>query len=136
MRVKARVRVRVKKRIIERKCYVTFLQSSGFSMIETLVAILLLGIISSLFIIFFNDIFSNPKIFLKGKALNAANEEINYSLAHKSAGDTSYFSENGVLFISREIEIIENIRKVEVKVLFHDQNTELTKLTVEDKFEN
>lgn len=78
-------------------------KDGGFSLIETLVAMLLLGLLVTFTVTFFNDLFDKPSIFLKNQALCIAYDEMNYCLNQKISTDTTYVSNQKNLSVNRNI---------------------------------
>lgn len=74
--------------------------NNGTTIIESLVVILLLGILVTLTTSFFTEIFNNQKM-LRGEALQLANQEVERTLSQQSVKDTSYLNENGNLKVIR-----------------------------------
>jgi len=96
-------------------------QDSGFSIIETLVTILIVGILIIIVSIFMETIFSNPRLFLKSKALYLGQEEINYVINHSAYTDTSYFNNKANLFVNRQITELDKVYKINVSVMKADE---------------
>ena len=76
--------------------------NDGTTIIESLVVILLLGILVTLTASFFTEIFNNKQM-LRGEALELANQEMERTLSQQSVNDTSYFNEKGNLRVIREV---------------------------------
>jgi len=87
----------------------------GTTILETLVVILLLGILVTLTASFFTTIFSN-KNMLKSDALQLAQQEINRVLSEKSENDTSYTNETENLKVQRIITKDEKLNSVEIMI--------------------
>lgn len=90
-------------------------EETGTTILESLVVILLLGILVTLTASFFSIIFNN-KNMLKGDALLLAQQEIERTLSEKSDHDTTYFSEYGNMEVKRLIRKEENKYLVDVIV--------------------
>jgi len=103
---------------------------SGYTIMETLVSILLIGIIITLFAMFFNQVFSNPKLLLRSEALNLANQEVERSINTKSTTDTSYTNNQANLRIERKIESEESLVKAIVSVKSVIAGKEILSLSV------
>lgn len=76
--------------------------NNGTTIIESLVVILLLGILLTLTASFFTEIFNNQKM-LRGEALQLANQEVERTLSQQSVNDTSYVNEKGNLKVIRKV---------------------------------
>ena len=87
----------------------------GTTILETLVVILLLGILVTLTAGFFTTIFNN-KYMLKGDALQLAQQEINRVLSEKSENDTTYTNETENLKVQRIITEDVDLNSVEVMI--------------------
>lgn len=90
-------------------------EENGTTILETLVVILLLGILVTLTAGFFTTIFNN-KNMLKGDALQLAQQEINRVLSEKSENDTTYTNEIENLKVQRNITKDEKLNFVEVMI--------------------
>lgn len=90
-------------------------EENGTTILETLVVILLLGILVTLTAGFFTTIFNN-KNMLKGDALQLAQQEINRVLSEKSENDTTYNNESENLKVQRIITKDEKLNCVEVMI--------------------
>lgn len=102
----------------------------GYIIIETLVGIIILGLVITFFAMFFNQIFGNSKILLKGDALILAKQEIERCIVVKATSDTSYFNIRGNLKIMRRIQIVENLSKADVVVASDSGRNEILSLSV------
>jgi Tfp pilus assembly protein PilV len=90
-------------------------KENGTTILETLVVILLLGILVTLTAGFFTTIFNN-KNMLKGDALQLAQQEISRTISETSEQDTSYSNGTGNLRVRRLVYKEEGLYKVEVLV--------------------
>jgi type II secretory pathway pseudopilin PulG len=88
-------------------------EEHGTTILETLVVILLLGILVTLTASFFTTIFRN-KNMLKAEALQMAQQEINRVLSEKCENDTTYNNLTENLKIHRMIIKEEKLSRVEV----------------------
>ena len=93
-----------------------FQMNSGFTIIETLVAIILLGLVSSMGIMVFNQLWGNKKIMLKKEAFVYASQEIDRCISEKIYSDTVYTNSSGSLSINRRIEPSGKLDKIMVIV--------------------
>lgn len=100
----------------------------GFSIIETLVGIVLLGIIAALSLSIYLNLLSNPKNFLRGEAFTLASQEVEYIKTFKPVTDTNYFNAKGTLQVNRQIEFQDSINHFSVKVSSKQKNIEIIKL--------
>jgi type II secretory pathway pseudopilin PulG len=91
------------------------IEENGTTILETLVVILLLGILVTLTAGFFTTIFNN-KNMLKGEALQLAQQEINRVLSEKSENDTTYKNKTENLKVQRIITKDEKLNYVEVMI--------------------
>lgn len=105
-------------------------KESGFSLIETLVSILVLGLIVTFSLVFFDKIYSNPQILLKGEALRLAELEMSYCINNKIATDTVYMNSGNNLMIERRVSDNKGLLNAEVKILPINQVKELISLEV------
>ena len=90
--------------------------SKGYTIIEILVAIIVLGLLVSFTSAFFNHIYKYPKILLSGEALFLAEQEIQNSISRKVYTDSLYFSERRNLRIHRKIHADKNLLNITVIV--------------------
>ncbi|MBI1937431.1 MAG: type II secretion system protein [Ignavibacteriales bacterium] len=106
---------------------------SGYTLIETLVSIGLLGVLIVLSAMVYKNFFSNPKILLRNEALYLANNEIVNSINKKIFTDTAYTNENKNLSIERKITGMGRFNRVEVVVTTVQDPKELVKLSADIK---
>lgn len=90
-------------------------EEKGTTILETLVVILLLGILVTLTTAFYSNIFSN-KNMLKADALQLANQEISKVLSERCISDTIYFNEKKNLKVERNIYQSELLNAVKVSI--------------------
>lgn len=90
-------------------------EENGTTILESLVVILLLGILITLTAGFFTTVFNN-KNMLKGEALLIAQQEISRTISEVSERDTSYTNETGNLSVRRIVYKDTELCKVEVLV--------------------
>lgn len=102
----------------------------GYTLMETLVGIIILGIVITFFAIFFNQTFANPRILLKGDAIILAKQEIDKCINIKAVKDTSYYNKNGNLKIIRSIKGVENLNQAVVVVASDSGRNEILYLSV------
>ena len=108
-------------------------EQSGFSLIETVVSIGLLGILVTLSVIAYTRFFDNPKILLRNEALYMANQEITNAVNKRRFTDTTYTNINGNLAVERNISDLQTYYKMEVAVIFVQNKMELVKLSADIK---
>lgn len=102
----------------------------GYTLVESLVGIIILGLVITFFAMFFNQIFGNPRILLKGEALIMASQELDRCLDIKAITDTSYFNRQGNLKIKRKVELIGKLNKAIVSVASDSGRNEILSLSV------
>lgn len=107
----------------------TLKNCDGFTMIETLTAISLLGIVSVLVVILFTGIFNNPKLLLKGEALLLAEQELRYSIDNEIISDTLYLSGFNGLELNRKVNRKDNLYEITVSVVFKPKSREILSLS-------
>lgn len=83
-------------------------------MVETLVGMVMLGIIVTLTIMFINSVLSNPKLLVRGEALNLAKNEISKCTLLKTTTDTLYNNKMGNMSIKRTV--VEGTKTIDLKV--------------------
>ena len=90
-------------------------EENGTTILESLVVILLLGILITLTAGFFTTVFNN-KNMLKGEALLLAQQEISRTISEASQRDTSYTNETGNLIVRRIVYKEDELCRIEVLV--------------------
>ncbi len=106
---------------------------SGYTLIETLVSIGLLGILIVLSATAYTRFFDNPKILLRNEALYMANQEITNSINKKIFTDTTYANENQNLEVRRNVFDVQKLYRIEVAVVFVQTQKELVRLSADMK---
>lgn len=101
----------------------------GYTLIESLVGIIIIGIVIVFFAVFFKQIFSNPKILLKSDAMILANQEIERCINYKISSDTSYLNNRQNLRIFRTITKSDKLNKVIVRVVTDSGRSEIISLS-------
>lgn len=96
------------------KIYIS--RKSGFTIIETLVAIILLGLVSTMGIMVFNQLWGNKAIMLKKEAFLYASQEIDRCIDERLVSDTVYYSNSRTLKVNRKIEPEGNLNKIIVNI--------------------
>lgn len=104
---------------------------SGFSLIETLICISLLGVLLVLTSMIFVRFFSNPKMLLRNEALFMANQEMTNSINIKRLTDTTYVNTNANLTLVKKVQDAGNCNKVDITVKTVHNELEIVKLSVE-----
>jgi prepilin-type N-terminal cleavage/methylation domain-containing protein len=89
---------------------------SGFSIIETLVTIVIVSMLVIFVSVFLDNIYNNPKLFLKSKALLLAKNEMNRTIYSEGYRDTSYFDDKYRMNIIRQIKDQEGVYKINVLI--------------------
>lgn len=111
------------------------LEEKGFTIIETLVSIFMVGLILTLTIIFFNNILLNSRFVYRNEAFYLANNEIEKVINSNLVTDTTYTNESGSLIVTREIVSAENTLQVVVKVTAKINNKEIIALAANKRDE-
>ena len=104
---------------------------NGSSLIETLVSMLILGIVVVIFFSIYIKIFTNPILVYKSEALSMANQEVMNSINKKVCSDTSYYNLNNNLLVERVIEGTNGLYKVQVTVSYSQGQKNLVTLSGE-----
>lgn len=102
----------------------------GYLILEALVGIIILGLVVTFSVMFFNQIFANSKILLRSDALLLAKQEIDRSQNFRVITDTSYFNQKGNLKVIRNIKHESNIYKATVTVASDSGKKEILSLSV------
>ncbi|MCU7500921.1 MAG: prepilin-type N-terminal cleavage/methylation domain-containing protein [Ignavibacteria bacterium] len=89
----------------------------GFTIIETLTAIVILGLIMIFSAMLVKRFFFSPKALLKGDALTLASAEMERSLSRNVSNDTSYSNSAGNLLIERKISVKDSLQSINVSVM-------------------
>ena len=111
------------------------LEEKGFTIIETLVSIFMVGLILTLTIIFFNNILLNSTFIYKNEAFYLANNEIERVINSGIITDTTYTNQSGSLIIKREIVPSENTIQVVVTVTAKINEKEIVALSANKRNE-
>ncbi len=90
-------------------------KENGTTIIESLVVILLLGILVTVTAVFFNSLFLNHNM-LKSDALHLAQQEVDRTLSQHAEKDTSYLNSTGNLNVRRIVIQNENHFDIHVVV--------------------
>ncbi|MGD8782530.1 MAG: hypothetical protein PVH88_26685 [Ignavibacteria bacterium] len=111
------------------------LEEKGFTIIETLVSIFMLGLILTLTIIFFNNTLLNSTFVYKNEAFYLANNEIERTINSELISDTTYTNKSGSLIIKREVLPGENMLEIIVTVTAKINEKEIVVLTANKRNE-
>lgn len=106
---------------------------SGYTLIETVVSIGLLGVLIVLSAFVYTRFFNNPKILLRDEALLLANMEITNSVNRGLITDTSYMNANGNLKVERKIEDMGSYNKISVIIIFVQNGKVIINLSADIK---
>ena len=112
------------------------LEEKGFTIIETLVSIFMVGLILTLTVIFFNNILLNSTFIYKNEAFYLANNEIERVINSDLVTDTTYTNEKGSLIINREVVPENNTFQVVVTVTAKINQKEIIVLTANKRNKN
>ncbi|MGD8782586.1 MAG: hypothetical protein PVH88_26965 [Ignavibacteria bacterium] len=104
-------------------------EDRGSTIIETLVGIIILGIIITLSFSLYMKIYTNTSILYKSEAITLANQEIFNCIRNKITTDTLYNNINKNLTITRKITVQNNVHTVIVKVSHSLKEEEILSLT-------
>lgn len=102
---------------------------NGYTLIETLVSIIILGLAIGFFAVFFKQIYANSKILLKSDAIVLANHEIERCINFKIVSDTNYFNSLGNLMVSRKIESLGKLNNALVSIASDSGKKEIITLS-------
>ena len=90
-------------------------REQGTTILETLVVIIILGILVTLTAAFYSNIFSNRNM-LRTDALGLAKQEISRVLSERCISDTFYYNEKKNLKVERNIYQNELLNAVKVSI--------------------
>lgn len=105
-------------------------EESGYSLIEALVSISILGIIIIITAMLFTTILSGNSIYSKSEALVLAKNEIENVRQNKILTDTAYNNKEGNLLITRSIKQEDSLYKVNVCVSNKSREKQLISLNI------
>ncbi|MDP4196296.1 MAG: prepilin-type N-terminal cleavage/methylation domain-containing protein [Bacteroidota bacterium] len=106
------------------------LKEDGFTIIETLTAVVLLGITVVFTVIVFNTLFFNHKLNSRLEAIRFAENEMDFTIQNKIFTDTSYFTPKGNLKVIRKIKSEEKLYNICVEIRTVSNNKELLNLSL------
>jgi len=92
------------------------IDDSGSTLIETLIGILILGIVATVTFSIYMQVYTSPTLLYKTEALSIANQEVTNCICNKVTSDTSYYNLNNNLIITRKVTVLNRIYRVEVDV--------------------
>lgn len=107
-------------------------REEGVTIIESLVSIVILGVIVMLTVFVIRGLFTHPRALLQGEACRLASQEIDYSLKYKPAADTSYKNAKGNLLLTRKVSASGGLIRIDVKVTYTGNGEEVAALGVYD----
>jgi prepilin-type N-terminal cleavage/methylation domain-containing protein len=102
----------------------------GFSMIEALAGIALIGLLAALSASVLVSMYDNPKTLLRGEAMLLAEKEMNYCRSASPERDTLYTNETGNLEIHREVDPGRNVKRIIVSVTTINKIQTLVELNI------
>jgi hypothetical protein len=105
------------------------LRNDGYTIIETLVSFVILGLFVTFTVGIYISLFHNPNLVLKSEALLAASREMECAINNRSLSDTTFLNENNNLKIFRKVSKGENIYKIDIFVFFKADTTMLLNLS-------
>jgi prepilin-type N-terminal cleavage/methylation domain-containing protein len=98
-----------------------FIKDEGFSLIEALVSIVILGLLSSIFFSFLSNTINKPVLTYRAEALVLAQNEIQRTIAARNLRDTSYCNMKGNMTIYKHVTENESLYKINVVVLYNNK---------------
>lgn len=105
-------------------------EENGYSLIEALVSISILGIIIIITAILFTKLLSGNSIYSKSEALILAKNEIEYVRQNKIFSDTAYNNSDGNMLITRTIKQEDSLYKVIVSVSNKSKEKQLISMNI------
>lgn len=106
------------------------IKEEGFSIIETLVGITILGILIVISLKLFGDIYKMPELLLQREALHLATQELNKSISDYQIKDTSYTNQQGNLTLVKTIKETEQENLLFISVSVHFKSNKKTLITL------
>lgn len=106
-------------------------KQDGFSIIESLVGITILGILVTISVQLFTGIYKIPELLLKREALHLAAQELNRTISNAEFIDTTYKNMNENLVINKRVSQtnMSNLVLVKVSVQFNRSKEEILLLS-------
>lgn len=101
----------------------------GYSLIESMVGIILLGFIVIISMIIFTNIFTNPKLIYNKEASYLLFNETENIINNRILTDSTYFNNKKTLIIQREIEKKESYFIANVLVKENKNNRIINKMS-------
>lgn len=91
-------------------------KTDGYSLIEALVGITILGLLVGFVLMVSLRLMSNPKLTLQHKALLIAENEVNYCQSISVEKDTCYLNSNNTLTVKRTVKIEDNSKIIIITI--------------------
>ena len=104
-------------------------KQDGTTILETLIGILILGIIVTISFALLIKVFGNQKLMNEQEAYQLANETISNSINTYSITDTSFNNNKGNLLVERKVLSEDMVHKITVKVYSAFSKNEIVSLT-------
>ncbi|HEX2982196.1 MAG TPA: type II secretion system protein [Ignavibacteriales bacterium] len=108
-------------------------RNEGYTIIEALVGIVILGLILVFTVSVFNRLFANPQLLLKGEALYLADQEIKHVINDKDFETLEYESAGRNMLVRRTVSEGAKLYEVQVSVIFKGTGKEIVSLSVEKR---
>ena len=97
-----------------------FTNNEGFSLVETLAAIVIIGITTTAVLFFINKFMGRSNYNSRMEAILLVQKEIQNTIANHSMTDTSYTNSNGNLTIYRKVIDNHSYYKLDFTVVLHN----------------
>ncbi|MBI2417893.1 MAG: type II secretion system protein [Ignavibacteriales bacterium] len=97
----------------------------GYTIMEALVSIVLIGLLITLSLVFFNMLFNSPLMGKKSEALLLAKNEMEYCLHSIGLNDTSYSNRYGTIRIDRNCQKTDSLIIFTVKAILLKNNKQI-----------
>jgi Tfp pilus assembly protein PilV len=101
----------------------------GFTLVETLVATVILILIVTILSATMNSLFGNKKYFKRNMAFYIAKQEIDNTMALKLTSDTLYTTEKPFFSVERKVRAINKVYSAEVNVYIDTIGTRIVQLS-------
>lgn len=109
-----------------------FTKDEGFSLVETLAAIVIIGITTTAVLFFINKFLSSSDFNARMEALILVQNEIQNTLTNHSLTDTSYANREGNLKLYRSVIDYQHYYEINFSVVLHNK-TKLILIPVDIK---
>jgi prepilin-type N-terminal cleavage/methylation domain-containing protein len=106
-----------------------FINDEGFSLIEALVSIVLIGILSTLILSFIIKLSTGDKSLARMDALTMARTEIGNTITNRTINDTSYSDAKGKLTLFKYVTNKDSYFEINILVK-NNKNVELVDIPV------